>query len=194
MQVSNTNPVTKEILVQKAAEIFAEKGYRATSLEGIASELGVTKPALYYYVKSKKQILMAIFEEILEIYLQSAISIEKQNLSPKEKMAALITEHAKSVLSNQTYSKIFFHEQSELSEEEHKLLKEKMRQYESYFIETYKKGIQEGYFKQLEVPVLIKGIFGMINWSYQWYKENGTYSKEEIINLYLTILQDGYLK
>src|SRR6266849_2777793 len=46
-----------------AAEIFAAKGVRASTLEELAGEFGVTKPALYYYVKSKQQLLWMIFEQ-----------------------------------------------------------------------------------------------------------------------------------
>ncbi len=49
----------KEMVIREAARAFSRNGYHGTSLEDIAKQLGVTKAALYYYVKSKQQILFA---------------------------------------------------------------------------------------------------------------------------------------
>src|ERR1700749_2472714 len=46
-------------LIRKAARAFSARGFYNTSLDDIAEELGVTKPALYYYVKNKEEILFA---------------------------------------------------------------------------------------------------------------------------------------
>jgi TetR/AcrR family transcriptional regulator len=46
-------------LIRKAARAFSARGFYNTSLDDIAAELGVTKPALYYYVKNKEEILYA---------------------------------------------------------------------------------------------------------------------------------------
>ena len=47
----------RKVLIQEAARAFSTRGYHATSLADVARELGVTKGALYYYVKSKQDIL-----------------------------------------------------------------------------------------------------------------------------------------
>ena len=44
-------------LLKEAARAFSSQGYHATSLDDVAKTLGVTKPALYYYVKNKQEIL-----------------------------------------------------------------------------------------------------------------------------------------
>jgi AcrR family transcriptional regulator len=46
-----------------ALELFAERGYDATSLREIAERLGVTKAALYYHFKSKEDIVRSLFED-----------------------------------------------------------------------------------------------------------------------------------
>src|SRR3984893_8372917 len=49
----------RSALIRKAARAFSARGFYNTSLDDIAAQLGVTKPALYYYVKSKEDILYA---------------------------------------------------------------------------------------------------------------------------------------
>jgi AcrR family transcriptional regulator len=54
--VNETTVARKDEVIRVAARLFAAKGYHATTLDEIAEELGVTKPALYYYVASKGDI------------------------------------------------------------------------------------------------------------------------------------------
>ena len=48
----------RNAVLQTAARLFNERGYHATSLDDIAEQLHVSKPTLYYYVKSKDDILL----------------------------------------------------------------------------------------------------------------------------------------
>jgi len=59
-------------ILKVAARLFAERGYERTTLDMIADELGLSKPSLYYYVKSKEEVLADIFQEIFQSILESA--------------------------------------------------------------------------------------------------------------------------
>src|SRR5688500_1023408 len=48
----------RQAVLHAAAQLFNERGFHATSLDDIAERLHVTKPTLYYYVKSKDEILL----------------------------------------------------------------------------------------------------------------------------------------
>jgi AcrR family transcriptional regulator len=54
---------TRARLRELALELFAEQGYEKTSLREIAERLGVTKAALYYYFKSKEDIVRSLVED-----------------------------------------------------------------------------------------------------------------------------------
>jgi len=53
---------TRARLLDIALDLFAEKGFDATTLQEIADRLGVTKAALYYHFRSKSEILDAILD------------------------------------------------------------------------------------------------------------------------------------
>jgi len=57
------NHDTRSRLRQLALKLFAEQGYEKTSLREIAEQLGVTKAALYYYFKSKEDIVRSLVED-----------------------------------------------------------------------------------------------------------------------------------
>jgi AcrR family transcriptional regulator len=54
---------TRSRLRELALSLFAEQGYEKTSLREIAERLGVTKAALYYYFKSKEDIVRSLVED-----------------------------------------------------------------------------------------------------------------------------------
>ena len=56
---------TRARLRQLALQLFAEQGYEKTSLREIAERLGVTKAALYYYFKSKEDIVRSLVEDYM---------------------------------------------------------------------------------------------------------------------------------
>jgi AcrR family transcriptional regulator len=52
---------TKDEILKTALKLFANQGYENTSLEEIASQIGITKPAIYYHFKNKQTLYNEIF-------------------------------------------------------------------------------------------------------------------------------------
>ena len=61
---------TKEKILEEALKLFAQSGYMGTSMNDIASKLGVTKAALYKHYKSKQEILDSIVEKMNELDIE----------------------------------------------------------------------------------------------------------------------------
>ena len=53
-------------IVEHAARLFAERGFAGTSVQDIADAMGVSRPALYYYFKSKDDLLASLVTEVTE--------------------------------------------------------------------------------------------------------------------------------
>ncbi len=74
-------------IIETAYVMFSEKGFDKTSLSMIASEVGISKPAIYYYFKSKDELIEYLFDEICkEIALGNAFDysdMTKSNLKHK---------------------------------------------------------------------------------------------------------------
>ena len=57
---------TNDRILQKALELFSDKGYDATSVREICEAAGITKPTLYHFYGSKEGVYRAIVEGALE--------------------------------------------------------------------------------------------------------------------------------
>jgi AcrR family transcriptional regulator len=83
---------TRSRLRQLALQLFAEQGYEATSLREIAERLGVTKAALYYYFKSKEDIVRSLVEDYVAD-LDELIDWGKQQPRTAQTRAEIVTRY-----------------------------------------------------------------------------------------------------
>jgi AcrR family transcriptional regulator len=58
-------------ILRDAAEVFSEKGYEATTIEDIASRVGLLKGSLYYYMENKADLLFQITTRALRQHLEA---------------------------------------------------------------------------------------------------------------------------
>ncbi len=61
---------TKEKILESAKKLFSDYGYSAVSMSEIAKEVKITKAALYYYFKSKKEIYLEVIQNSFEALLK----------------------------------------------------------------------------------------------------------------------------
>jgi AcrR family transcriptional regulator len=57
---------TKDKIARTALRLFLEKGYEKTSLNDIAHQVGITKPAIYHHFKNKDQ----LFQQVLTLFFE----------------------------------------------------------------------------------------------------------------------------
>ena len=57
--------ITKKNILAAAEELFAQKGFHATSVNQITRAARVNKALVYYYFKDKNDIILSLFKEII---------------------------------------------------------------------------------------------------------------------------------
>lgn len=182
----------REEIVRVAARLFAERGYRAVTIDDIANELGFTKSAVYYYFGNKAEILWQIFEEIYDSYIRMASGIRDLRLDPREAMWRVIHEHATWVIERRHWTAIYFREESELTEEQRRMITRRKREYDAIIEGIYAEGVKQGEFADIPPHIAVSGILGMCNWLHVWFNEKGRVSPDEIARHYATLLSQGY--
>src|SRR5947208_7796949 len=84
---------TEERIREVALRLFARQGFQATGIREIASEVGLTVSALYYYVGTKEELLLDILRDTAESVLPSALQIAASTEPPEKKLALLVLLH-----------------------------------------------------------------------------------------------------
>ena len=180
-------------IVAAAAKLFAERGYRAVTIDDIGSSLEYTKSVVYYYFDSKNEILWQIFQRIYDSYFESIREIRARNLPPTEAIAMMIRRHALNVMEKREWTAIYFREESELTDQQRREIAKKKRQYDAMIEEVYEAGMEAGVFRRMPKHIAVSGLLGMCNWLYVWYKQQGAFSADEIADHCVGLLANGYL-
>jgi AcrR family transcriptional regulator len=105
---------TRSRLCQLALELFAEQGYEKTSLREIAERLGVTKAALYYYFKSKEDIVRSLVEDYFA-EMDSLIAWAKTQPRDRETRAKVVSRYLDIVANGSEVFKMLQQNQAAVS-------------------------------------------------------------------------------
>ncbi len=181
---------TKEKILRAATKLFGKKGFTETTMEMIAKEAKIGKSTIFYYFKSKEEILGKIMEQsVIEVH-NNLIKIVDSSVNPREKLKKALINHVYYLTKYIDNVKIFLSEFKHLSPKKRKVYIEGRKAYETLF-ETIVKGLQgEGYFKGLNPRVVTFGILGMCNWLIVWYKsgKSGYLNPQEIADHFYRVL------
>ncbi len=186
--------LSQQTIVAAAATLFARNGFGATSLDDLATALGVTKGALYYHVKNKEEILRLIFLQVLTVSEEPLRRIVESATPPAEKLAQVINHHTAVAADRSPQMTVFYREHVHLTGPFSREITQRKKAYERLIEQVIEEGIAVGVFKaNLDPKIATFGILGMCNWLSQWYKPGGTYSQSQIAALFSQMVEGGLL-
>ncbi|MEV6618313.1 ScbR family autoregulator-binding transcription factor [Streptomyces sp. NPDC051051] len=80
---------TRRSLLEAAAQLFAEQGYAATSVNDISARSGRTSGAVYFHYTGKEGIAVAVVEDRFATWSQLAARYGDETVPPLERLVAL---------------------------------------------------------------------------------------------------------
>src|SRR5215475_1621084 len=84
----------RRTVLEAAARLFAQRGFGGTNLQDIADALGISRPALYYYFKSKEEILASLVEEVTVFSGHQATALAaRADFNPSETLRQMTFNH-----------------------------------------------------------------------------------------------------
>jgi AcrR family transcriptional regulator len=184
--------IPRQRLLAVAAELFATRGYRATSLEDIGTALQVKKTAIYHYVNAKDDLLVAIFEDLLDRMQAGAQAVVAAELPPEERLRRLIHNHVQLATEHHHMLAVIFREESELPAAKRAWQQRRKRAYERIFQDAIEQGQETGALRPLNPRLTLSALFGMCNWLYQWYRP-GEWDPEVVAGEFMLLLERGWL-
>lgn len=83
---------SREAILAAAERLFVERGYRGISMREIASEVGMTKAALYYHFRDKEQLFVALLNNVLDELAALIERCRAENSSHRAQIEAIIRQ------------------------------------------------------------------------------------------------------
>src|SRR5262245_29355578 len=88
---------TRELIVRSAMELFAQQGFHRTSIDSLARKCRLTKGALYWHFKNKKEIFAAVVEAVRENWIREVYLGVKTEPRALRQLSLILENHARLV-------------------------------------------------------------------------------------------------
>lgn len=196
MVADSTEPFNREkqfgnkrrAVIRAAGEAFRRDGYHNTSMVDIAKTLGLTKAALYYYVKSKEEILYAchvmVYDAMGEILTESSgtgeTGLDELSIIFSE-LAKMLTRDGVSVLTDV----------SSLGGEWRQDVLSRRNVIEARITAIVRRGMEDGSIGHGDPQLAVYFFMGALNWLNAWYAPGGRLDGDIIAEQFTAQMRNG---
>ncbi|MFJ6095627.1 TetR family transcriptional regulator [Williamsia muralis] len=179
---------TSAAIREAAAKLFYTHGYEATSLRGVASEVGIQVGSLYNHISSKEQLLSDIMLSVMDELLEGMhAAIDDASLSAVERFKAAVdchirfhAEHAREVFIGNS-------ELRSLGPDDLKAVLGKRSEYDRLFNQLVKAVAKETGADILDAKLQTYSIIAQGSHVSSWYKPRGPKSLDKVVSTYTTM-------
>ena len=126
----------RERLLSAAAELVAQRGFHAVGIGDIGAAAGVTGSAIYRHFGSKQEILVALFDSVLDELLDGARSAARHADGPGATVRALVVWHVDFALRDRSIIAVYDQESHNLPEDDRQRFRRKQRAYVELWVEA----------------------------------------------------------
>lgn len=173
--------VLRQNVLEAAAKLFVQRGFGGTNLQDIADVLGISRPALYYYFKSKEDILASLVEEVTVFSgLQATKLASKADFNPSETLRQMVFNHAKWLLQHPVQFRVVDRTENDLPAAVRRTHDKAKRAVLDNFSRTVERGIELGHFRPVDPSVTALSIIGMCSWTAWWFTPEGRMPLEDV--------------
>jgi TetR/AcrR family transcriptional regulator, cholesterol catabolism regulator len=169
----------KREILAAASRVFRRRGLEQAGMREIAAELGMTAGNLYYYFRSKADLVRFCQETTLDALLAGGAAVRLRPVGAAEQLFGLLTAHV--VCLNETYPGSLAHLETEALEDgDRAALLAKRKRYEQLYAELLELGQASGELRPLDTGLAVRALLGAVNWTVKWFQPDGGKSAEAV--------------
>ena len=184
----------RDAIVERAAALFAARGFLGASISDIAEACKTSKSLIYHYYPSKEDILFAVMHSHVAALLEGAQAILAQPLDPAQKLRAVTREFMKHYVGAAARQKVLLNELGNLPSSRRKTIVDIQHRLidivQELLVQTRPDLRDHAALRRPAVMLY----FGMINWTHTWMDEAGAAKPAAIADLAADIFLGGFLK
>ena len=168
-------------LLDIAARLFNEQGYRATSLAEIGEELGMNKASLYHYVKSKDDLLARVIYRASQRLRILAEGIAEDTDDAQVALARLVETHCHTLLDHPNEFGTVIFQRRYISADVLPDIADRERAYFDAVKSLIARGIESGAFRMTDPGVAAQILLDAMNGILRWYRPDGRFNRDEAV-------------
>ncbi len=168
-----------------ATKVFHQKSYADSSVQDVADELGILKGSLYYYIKTKEDLLIWLLDDVhddVEKILDGVLA--RDDLTSLQKLEFYVREQVLYNARNLPRISVYHHDADQLSEAPGASLRARRRRQEQAVLDMIRDAQSRGEIPEaVDARVLANCVFATVIWVYRWYRPNGRIKQEDMADV-----------
>ena len=180
----------RTLILARAAELFARRGYTAASMNEVAAACAMSKPTLYHYVRDKHALLAQIAAEHVARLEALVREVRAQRLAPAAELDALIRRFTAAYADAQHEHRVLTEDVKFLRDDERAAVEGGQRRVVAAFAAAIARVRPE--LAPLATPLAML-LFGMINWTFTWMKPGGALTHATLAPIVAELFFGGLL-
>ncbi len=123
------DPDRRERILEAAAGLVAQRGYHDVGMTDIGAAAGITGSAIYRHFDGKSDVLVTMFERVIDDLAAGAAAIAENEPDPLTALRRLIAGQLRFVIDDRNVAQVYYHEIANLPDEDRRRLRRKQRLY-----------------------------------------------------------------
>jgi AcrR family transcriptional regulator len=176
-----------------AAEVFARRGYAAATVQDVADELGILKGSIYYYIKTKEDLLYRLLRQVheeVDALLDEVKAAEGPD--PLERLALYVRRQATYNLRNLVRISVHYNDIDQLGDQRRKEVLRLRKRHDDFITGLVLEGQRGGLIDpKRDARLLTYNICATVIWPYRWYKPRGRVKVDDVVDGLVTFVLGG---
>ncbi len=181
---------TRATILRAAAGVFRDRGFAETGMREIAAAAELSSGNLYYYFRSKADILYFCQDHSVSRLLEVVAGLAQGGQSPAERLRRVIVAHLQCTL-DELDGAAAHTEVDALPPDLRRRIVAKRDQYERAVRGIVAEGMAAGAFAAGDATLVTRAILGALNWTTRWYRPGGRLSPLTVAEAYADYLVRG---
>ena len=187
------NHMTRDEILDAAAQILSQKGYHGTSMQDIAEAVHLQKASLYHHITNKQEILFDLLNRALDTLIERVNEVISEPAPPDERLRSAMRTYICSMTANQDLAVILLLEHRSLEPDLQARHILKRDQFEQIWRELILEGQLNGSFACEHPAISAQALLGAMNWVVTWFRHDGSLSASEISDQFADLFLQGFL-
>lgn len=191
---STTSNTRKDVIIAKAAFLFREKGYSATSMRDLAENVGVEAASLYNHIKSKAEILQVICFKTANEFMDHLAEVEASSENSVGKIESIIRFHIQQIVNHYEEVYVMDREWKHLTDPYLTNMQSQRRSYRQRIAAIIEEGIRKNEMKAMDAATAVLIMLHAVSGIESWHRSVKRISAEMLEENIISILVGGLKK